>query len=166
MIIRNEEPKDEGAIAIVLAAAFKDHPFSNQREPLLVEALRVAGAMTVSLVAELDGEVVGHIAFSPVTIDGLAGGWLALGPLAVRPDRQGQGIGKVLVRHGLERLRALPALGCVLVGDSAYYGRFGFARAAGLGVAGVPPDYVLVLAFAGSAPEGTVEHHAAFRLVA
>ncbi len=80
-----------------------------------------------------DGQqVVGHIAFSPVTIDGRDLGWYGLGPLAVHPDRQRLGIGALLVRTGLDLLRDQAAQGCVLLGDPLYYARFGFRQDPGL----------------------------------
>lgn len=163
MMIRPEEPKDQAAIRTLLQAAFLHHPHSHQTEHLLVDALREAGALLVSLVAEEDGEVVGHIAFSDVLIDGQDCGWVGMGPLAARVDRQRRGIGSALVRAGLEAVRVLGRRGCVLAGDPAYYVRFGFKRAEGLTLEGVPPEYFLALAFEGeSGPEGAVTFHPAF----
>ena len=120
MIIRPESANDYHSIRCILIAAFADHPFSHQTEHLIVEALRASNALTVALVAEVDGKVVGHIAFSPVWIDGMDCKWFALGPVAVLPDFQRQGIGKSLVEEGLQAIRSLGAQGCVLVGDPAY----------------------------------------------
>lgn len=160
--IRAERPDDAGGIDAITRAAFRDHPHSRQTEHLIVRDLRQAGAMTVSLVAEAGTAVVGHAAFSPVTMGGGAGGWHGLGPLSVAPAWQRQGIGQRLVRDGLERLRQMGSLGCVLVGDPVYYGRFGFAAIPGVGVAGVPPEYVLCLPFAAPPPAGPVIFHPAF----
>jgi putative acetyltransferase len=162
MTIRDEMPKDFQVIGEITADAFKDHPHSNQCEPLLIEALRKAGGLAVSLVAEEGGMVVGHIAFSTASI-GKATNWYALGPVAVRPGRQGAGIGQALVRAGLDRLKAMGAKGCVLVGEPGYYRRFGFETDSRLGMAGVPPEYVLALSFGEELPEGEIEHHPAFR---
>lgn len=161
-MIRQERPQDAAAIASVIEEAFVDHPHSNQTEHLLVDALRQAGALTVSLVAEEGGEVVGHIAFSPVTIAGAEPGWMILAPVAVRAARQRQGIGRALVRVGLQAIRVRGACGCVLVGDPAYYGRFGFASRSGLVQKGVPPEYVLALSFGDAVPEGEIICHPAF----
>jgi putative acetyltransferase len=79
MFIREEREGDFAAIRLILAAVFRDHPYSNQREHFLVDALRSAGALTVALVAEEDGEIVGHIAFSPIQIDGRFQGLVWLG---------------------------------------------------------------------------------------
>jgi putative acetyltransferase len=162
MIIRDEGPQDIWVIRELVAAAFKDAPYSSQTEAAIVDGLRDAGALTLSLAA-VEGEVVlGHIAFSPVTIDGRERGWFGLGPLAVQPEAQGQGIGQALVRAGLARLRASAAQGCVLLGAPGYYGRFGFAACPQLRLADVPPEYFLALSFAGEPPAGEVRYHPAF----
>jgi putative acetyltransferase len=93
-----------------------------------VDDLRRSGRLTISLVAECDNGIVGHIAFSPVTIDDIPCG-LGLAPLAVRPDRQRQGIGGALIRAGVEACRSRRARFVVVLGDPGYYGRFGFQRA-------------------------------------
>lgn len=124
--IRPESPADYDAIRHVNVEAFRIHPYSQQTEHLIVEALRAAGALEISLVAEVDGEVVGHIAFSAARIGDTTEGWFLLGPVAVLSGSQGSGIGNALVEAGLEQLRSRGAAGCVLVGDPAFYQRFGF----------------------------------------
>jgi len=136
---------------------------SNQTEHFIVEALRSAGALTVSLVAELEGRVVGHIAFSPVTLSDGTEGWYGLGPVSVLPELQRRGIGKALIREGLTRLRALGPRGCCLVGHPRYYGQFGFENVDGLDVEGVPSKAFFALAFEGPMPRGTVQFHEAFQ---
>jgi len=89
---------------------------SNHTEHYIIEALRSAKALTVSLVAEVDGLVVGHIAFSPVTMSDGTKDWYGLGPVSVHPDFQRKGIGKALIQEGLSRLRNLKAKGFCLVG--------------------------------------------------
>ncbi|OGR34203.1 MAG: GNAT family N-acetyltransferase [Desulfovibrionales bacterium GWA2_65_9] len=163
MRIRPETPADHAAIREINIAAFADHPFSRQTEHLIVEVLRAAGALTLSLVAEDgDGVVVGHIAFSRAPIDGQDQGWHLLGPVAVLPALQRGGIGKALVHTGLDALRALGSQGCVLVGDPGYYTRLGFRQAASLVYPGVPPEVVLCSPLAGVEPSGLVGHHPAF----
>lgn len=162
--IRDETPADIDAIAEVTVAAFKTLAISHQTEHHIIAALRAADALTLSLVAEADGQVVGHIAFSPVTIADGTPGWYGLGPVAVAPAYQRQGIGGALIRAGLARLQALGARGCCLVGHPEYYGRFGFAHSRDLGVAGVPEEAFFALAFVGSLPRGEVVFHAAFDL--
>ena len=162
MIIRSETPRDLDAIRAVNIAAFAQHPFSQQTEHLIVEALRAADALEVSLVAEIDGEVVGHIAFSAAGIGGTSSGWFLLGPVAVLPDHQGKGIGRALVETGLDALRCRGACGCVLVGDPAFYRRFGFRQQPGITWVGVPDENVLCLSMSGDAPVGAVSYHPAF----
>ena len=166
MIIRPETPADHAAIREINVAAFAVHPFSQQTEHLIVEGLRADGALTVSLVAEAEGRVTGHIAFSSASIDGKDLGWHLLGPVAVLPDRQRQGIGSALVLAGLEVLRGLNAKGCVLAGDPAFYTRLGFRQAKELVYPGVPPEAVLCLALDGAEPTGEVSHHPAFAVKA
>lgn len=124
--VRQESSDDIEAIRDVNIKAFAHHPFSRQTEHLIVEALRDAQALTVSLVAEHDGRIVGHIAFSPTPINGDSLSWYALGPVAVLPSLQNQGIGSELIRNGLKSIQALGARGCSLVGDPNYYKRFDF----------------------------------------
>jgi len=162
MQIRPEAPPDAPAIAGVIQRAFAPEQFSSHTEQFIVRSLREAGALTVSLVADREQAIVGHVAFSPVTIAGRECRWYGLGPLAVDPTCQRQGIGAALVVAGLEQLRALSAAGCVVLGEPAYYGRFGFRPDPGLVYPGPPPEYFLAQAFAGPAPNGEVAYHAAF----
>ncbi|MGH7002344.1 MAG: GNAT family N-acetyltransferase [Alphaproteobacteria bacterium] len=162
MIIRAEVPADRAAIRSIVTHAFKDMAYSSGTEAAIVDALRRAGALTLSLVAVEAGEPVGHIAFSPVTIDGRDAGWYGLGPVAVRPDCQGKAIGSGLIREGLAQLAALGAGGCVLLGAPAYYGRFGFKAEPDLRLADVAPAYFQALPFGADVPKGMVAFHAGF----
>lgn len=161
--IRPERTGDAAVIAEVVGEAFAGHPQSRQTEPFIVAALRRVGALTVSLVAESDGMIIGHIAFSPVFISGEISSFHALGPLAVSPGRQRKGVGRALVRAGLDALRRAGWRGCLAVGDPAYYRRFGFAHHPDCNVPGIPQDYVLALAFDGAPVTGDITHHPAFR---
>ncbi len=163
VMIRNETDADVQAIADVTIAAFKTLGISNHTEQFIIAALRAAHALAVSLVAEVDGRVVGHIAFSPVTISDGAGDWYGLGPLSVVPEHQRQGIGKALIEEGLSRLKGLNARGCCLVGHPGYYTKFGFRNAPALVVEGVPQEVFFVLSFDGQIPRGTVTFHDAFK---
>lgn len=161
MQISSETPHDRDAIFTVTQAPFKDHPHSQQTEGHIVDALRRAGALTLSLVARQDEHVVGHIAFSPVLISDGSTRWYGLGPVSVAPACQRQGIGAALIREGLARLYAMGAAGCVVMGEPAYYTRFGFAADPALTYPGVPPEFFMALAFDGPA-SGKVAYHAAF----
>ena len=162
MIIRLETPRDVDSIRDITIAAFKDHPFSRQTEHLIVDALREAGALQVSLVAETGGDVVGHIAFSPAVVGDALTGWFLLGPVSVHPDHQGSGVGRALVEAGLEVLRLRRASGCVLVGDPQFYARFGFQQCGDATYPGVPAENVLCLALGDETPSGEIHHHPAF----
>lgn len=118
--------------------------------------------MTLSLVAELDGQVVGHIAFSPIAISDGARDWYGLGPVSLLPVYQRMGIGKALIEAGLARLKALGARGCCLVGHPEYYRKFGFENVPGLVHEGVPPEVFFALAFDGRYPSGKVSFHEGF----
>jgi putative acetyltransferase len=162
MDIEPEHPEHIEPIRALTTAAFEAVPYSSHTEARIVHALRQAGALTLSLVAIEDGEVLGHVAFSPVTIGGRREGWYGLGPVSVRPARQRQGIGQALIRKGLHRLQALGAHGCVLVGHPGYYPRFGFASDPALSYRDLPPEYLQRLVFQGESPRGEVEFHPAF----
>ncbi len=125
IIIRNEIDADVDAITEVTAAAFKTLEISNHTEQFIIEALRADSALTVSLIAEVDGHVVGHVAFSPVTISDGTQNWYGLGPVSVLPERQRKGIGKSLILEGLSRLKGLNAKGCCLVGHPDDYRKLG-----------------------------------------
>jgi putative acetyltransferase len=164
MVIRDEQPADIDAIRIVVANAFANQTTSNQIETAIIVRLRTSGALTLSLVAVESDEVVGHIAFSPVTIAGRNADWYGLGPVAVRHDRQRRGIGQALVRTGLRRLQTIGARGCVVVGEPDYYRRFGFNTHSQLIVTDVPSPYFLALPFAADIPAGQVRYHPAFAM--
>ncbi len=162
MIIRDERSLDVPDIAKVVAAAFTASSHGHHGEAAIVDGLRDAGALTLSLVAVEGGALIGHVAFSPVRIGGEDVDWFGLGPVAVRPDRQGVGVGQSLVYAGLERLTARGAGGVVVLGEPDYYSRFGFAAHAALKLAGVPATHFMALVLQGTAPRGAVDYHAAF----
>lgn len=162
ILIREETPNDADAISKVTAAAFKSLEISSHTEQFIIEALRSAGALTLSLVAEMDGRVVGHIAFSPITISDGTDHWYGLGPVSVQPAYQRMGIGKALIWEGLARLKALGARGCCLVGHPQYYRKFGFENVPGLSLDDVPPEVFFALSFDGRYPQGMVTFHEGF----
>lgn len=162
MTIRDEVASDVEAIDAVTIAAFKTHPISEHTEQFIVKALRRAGALAVSLVAEIDGRVVGHVAFSAISITDGTSGWYGLGPVSVLPELQRQGIGTALINQGLEMLKTRGAKGCALVGDPNYYKRFGFRNDPQLIHEGIPQEFFVVLPFGDEVPHGTVEFHEGF----
>ncbi|PJM87860.1 GNAT family N-acetyltransferase [Achromobacter ruhlandii] len=161
MRISAETPDDIDAIFTLTQQAFADHPHSQQTEGYIIDALRAAGALTLSLVAREDGRAVGHIAFSPVAISDGAADWHGLGPVAVLPAMQGRGIGAALIEAGLAALKARAAARPVVMGDPAYYTRFGFTATPALTYPGVPPAYFMAQAFTRPA-RGEVTYHAGF----
>jgi putative acetyltransferase len=163
ILVRSEQASDIEAITQVTYAAFlgkfSDHP----TEHLIVNGLREAAMLTLSLVAEVDGIIVGHVAFSPVTINETFMDWYGLGPISVSPELQKQGVGSKLIYDGLARLRDLGTKGCVLEGSPKYYQRFGFKPYAGLTYHASPaPEYFMALPFYDEVPTGQVEYHKAF----
>lgn len=161
MDIENERPEHVTAIRDLTARAFKDMPYSDGSEPVIIDRLRAAGALELSLMARKGRAIVGHVAASPVTISGDQG-WYGIGPISFEPAQQRSGIGSALMGAVLARLEARGAKGAVLVGDPAYYQRFGFRNDLGLRYADLEPQYVMGLAFKGEMPSGEIEFHEAF----
>ncbi|PKO32446.1 MAG: GNAT family N-acetyltransferase [Betaproteobacteria bacterium HGW-Betaproteobacteria-9] len=161
-MIRPETPADSAAIATLTTAAFLNAPHTSHTEAFIVNALRRAGALSLSLVAEQGGERVGHVATSPVVIADGTPGWHGLGPISVLPEHQGKGIGSALMRAALQALREQGAAGIMLVGDPGYYRRFGFRNEAQLVYPDIPPEYFMALPFTDALPHGTVRFHEAF----
>jgi putative acetyltransferase len=163
ILVRDETRYDAGVITEVTVAAFASMAISNHTEQFIIEALRTAQALTVSLVAEVDGRVIGHIAFSPVTISDGTQNWYGLGPVSVLPMYQRRGAGKALIHEGLSRMKGLGARGCCLVGHPEYYKKFGFDSLPELVHEGVPPEVFLALSLDGNMPRGTVTFHEGFK---
>lgn len=161
--IRTELPNDVAAVESVTIAAFALAAHADGNEYRIVTELRRVGALAVSLVAE-DGKgiVIGHVAVSRVTIADGARDWYGLGPLSVVPVYQGHGIGGALVKAALGALRRMDAAGCVLVGDPAFYARFGFRNEPALVHPGLPAEYFQAIALAGTVPSGIVAYHESF----
>ncbi|SIO26751.1 GNAT family N-acetyltransferase [Halodesulfovibrio marinisediminis] len=166
MLIRNEQKDDAGRISQIHYAAFNGHPMhapgAEPFEHLIVEYLRAFDALTLSLLAEEDGEAVGHIAISPAIVGKDSEGWFLLGPVGVLPDRQKSGVGSALIREALQLMQEMGAKGIVLVGSPEYYNRFGFKSLSGLTYSGVPDQFVLGLSFTENAPQGEIIAHEAF----
>lgn len=162
MRIRKEIPSDAAAIETVTVAAFRNAAHTEHTEQFIIRELRKSGVLSVSLVAEDDGAVIGHVAVSPITISNGATQWYGLGPISVAPEHQGRGVGAQLMAHALTELRALGAAGCVVLGEPGYYSRFGFTAESSLALPGVPAEYFQSISFNGSLPSGEVSYHAAF----
>jgi putative acetyltransferase len=180
--IRPEESWECEAISRIEYAAFLNHPMhppgAEPTEHLIVERLRAAGDLALSLVAEdeagdrigekdgcgagSESTLVGHLALSPATVGEDQDGWYLLGPVGVLPARQRQGIGSALIRESLRVMQDAGAKGLVLVGDPTYYARFGFRTYDTLEYPGVPHQYVQALVLHGEEPKGAIAAHPAF----
>jgi putative acetyltransferase len=146
----------------VTIAAFRNAPHTSHTEQFIVGALRKAGLLTISLVADREGTVIGHVAVSPVTISDGATGWYGLGPISVLPAHQRRGLGTRLLHEALRILREQGAAGCVVLGEPAYYSRFGFRPDPNLVLAGVPAEYFQAISLDFSRPHGIVKYAEAF----
>ncbi|MDT8894034.1 N-acetyltransferase [Halomonas sp. I1] len=160
--ISNESINDAARIHEVIAQAFLNALHTDHTEQFIVDALRRAGALTISRVAKVDGKIIGYVAISPVTLSSGTTGWFGLGPVSVLPEFQGCGVGSKLVKSSLSSLEAMGASGCVVLGDPGYYSRFGFKAVDGLFYPGVPAEYFQALSFSGEVPKGNVSYHEAF----
>ena len=160
--IRDERPGDIRAIHDLTKRAFAPMPFAGGNEQDLINMVRDAGALSISLVAEIDSRVVGHVAFTPATAADNTPGWFGLGPVAVEPELQRKGIGQQLINEGLRRLRGWNAAGCIVVGDPNYYQLFGFQLSPALTPAGQPPEYFMMLSLTASQPNAVVDFHPLF----
>jgi putative acetyltransferase len=159
--IRRESVADRDAIRSLTARAFSRLLFSDGSEPRIIDALREANAMALSLVAVRGEQIVGHVAFSEVGPPEQSG-WFALGPVSVDPSLQRRGVGSQLIEAGLRTLREQDAKGCVLIGDHRYYHRFGFVVAPAFAPPQYPPQHFQLVCFRGSLPEGPVTFHPGF----
>ena len=162
LTIRPEKPVDHAQIGVVTDAAFAEVGHSDGSEVQIVEKLRAEGDLALSLVAE-DGErIVGHVATSPVSISDGSKGWYGLGPISVLPSRQREGVGLRLMQRAIADMREKGARGIVLLGEPAYYSRFGFEHDPQLAFPGPPAEYFQRLVLDGNAPSGTVTYAPAF----
>ncbi|MHC5225099.1 GNAT family N-acetyltransferase [Ignatzschineria sp. LJL83] len=169
MIIRPEYIKDQQEIEQMILAAFKDHPHQDSEkgtiEHLIVNNLREADALSLSLVAELEGQLIGHVAFSRISINGQDLNWVVMAPVSVLPNYQNQRIGSQLIQEGLNRLLKSGTEGCIVIGDPKYYERFGFRHQHDLIVEGISSEYVMVKLFNTlGEPKGQVQFHSGFHI--
>jgi len=162
LLVRAEREGDRSAIREVIASAFDGMPYADGDEAELVDRLRSARALSVSLVAEVNETIVGQIALSPAYPSDGCGGWYALGPVSVLPSHQRSGIGGKLVRAGLRAIVELGAVGCMLTGDPDYYARFGFSLAPSNAPDNEPAEYFMVKLVGGPIPIGAIRFHTAF----
>lgn len=162
--VRPEVPSDIADIEALTVAAFLNAPHTSHTEHLIVNALRESDNLTISLIAEVDGKIVGHVAVSQISISDGSQGWYGLGPISVMPDYQGVGIGSQLMRQALATLRELGASGCVVLGEPEYYSRFGFKAEPSLVLPDVPCKYFQAISFDAPIPIGLVSYHESFNV--
>ncbi len=165
IVIRAERDTDRAMIRVV-----NDTAFGTPEEAMLVDALRTDGHVLLSAVADIDGQVVGHVLFGRMWIDtpGRVIDAVALAPLAVLPDHQRHGIGGRLTRFGLDRMRTLGESAVIVVGHPEYYPRFGFSSEATRSLESpFPADAFMALELVAGALHGVsgrVRYPAAFGL--
>jgi len=169
MNIRPEIQSDAAAIEALTYQAFENHPHhapgAKPTEHLIVNKLRASGELSLSLVAEDETGIIGQIALSPVAINGAVSNWYGLGPVSVVPTRQEQGIGGQLIKLAIKEIAAQGAEGVVLLGEPAYYTRFGFKSGSSLTLPGVPAEYFMARTLRGdetAIPVGEVTYSSAF----
>lgn len=166
MKIRAENHSDITEIETLIYRAFENHPHhepgAKPTEHLIANKLRDAKVLSLSLVCEDQTGIIGHIAFSPILINGEESVWYGLGPVSVMPERQGEGIGGALICEGLSQLKTQGIEGVVLLGEPKYYGRFGFESQPNLTFPGAPSEYFLAISLANNIPTGEVAYHSAF----
>lgn len=160
--IRPETMADHAAIEEVIARAFAPKPYADGDEQVLPDRFRANGALALSLVAERDGQIVGQVTLTPARAADGSTGWYGLGPIAVEPALQGQGIGGALIRAAIGWMRARDAAGCVLVGNPSYYSRFGWRAFAHLAPLGEPPEFFQILPLATADPASVIFFHPLF----
>ena len=162
MLMRLETAADRAAIHALTTAAFAPMRFSDGTEADLVDLLRESGDLTLSLVAESDGKIIGHAAFSPAEVSGSDGQWMALGPISVTVGLQRQGIGRKLIDEGCARLARARISGIVLTGNPAVYEPCGFSCDGALHHTGTPDKNVLWRSLDGTRASGHIRFAAAF----
>ncbi|MBT4160411.1 MAG: N-acetyltransferase [Gammaproteobacteria bacterium] len=160
--LRLETETDWSEIRDLTELAFRDRPYSGGDEQDVVDRLRSDGALTLSLVAIDAGKLVGQITFSPAEVADGSGPWFALGPVSVLPEKQSEGIGSKLILEGLERIRGMGALGCILTGNPDYYRRFGFEISPPNTPVEEEEEFFMLKLLHGNQPEGRFLFHKAF----
>lgn len=161
-LIRPERTDDHVTIYDITKRAFAPMPFSDGDEQELIGRFRDAGVLALSLVADMDGTVVGQITLTPAFAADDSAGWFALGPIAVAPEFQSKKIGSKLIDAAIVWLHEQEAAGCVLVGNPAYYNRFGFAQYPALAPNGEPSEYYQILPLRVQEPSVVVDFHPLF----
>jgi putative acetyltransferase len=162
LLIRTEEPQHIETIQDLIRRAFAPMPFGDNNDQHLTNRFRSAGVLSLSLVAEKEGVIAGHVALTPAVHESGAAGWFALGPLAVEPHLQRRGIGTALIAEAKAWLASRGAAGCIVMGDTNYYPRHGFLPAPETAPVNEPAAYFMVLAMQRQIPPGSFAFHPLF----
>ncbi|MCX2979894.1 N-acetyltransferase [Halieaceae bacterium IMCC14734] len=162
LLIRKECAADCDSIRSITVSAFRGMPYAGGDEQDVIDRLRSANALTLSLIAVIEEEVVGHIAFSPATTSDGSCPWFALGPVSVIPERQCKGVGRALIENGLAQLKSMNALGCILTGNPAYYKKFGFQLAPENAPSNEPAEFFMLKQLSSGVAQGQFSFHEAF----
>lgn len=160
--IRPEAPGDEAAIHDITKRAFVGRPHSDGDEAEVIDRLRGDGDLALSLVAVSAGTVIGQVSFSTARLSNGETGWYVLGPIAVVPERQGEGVGRALIAAGESAVRDLGAKGMTVLGDPQIYGRFGFVRDTPMRQEDELGTYLQVKTFGPAIPDTTITYARAF----
>ncbi len=160
--IREERAGDEAAIRATTLRAFEGHPYSDGDEADVIERLRADGDLLLSLVAEDDGTIIGQVTYSTARLSNGDEGWMVIGPIAVEPSRQGEGIGRALMDAGERAMQARGAKGITVLGDPQLYGRFGYIQHTPLKLAGELGEFMQVKSFGAPIPDVEIGYAPAF----
>lgn len=160
--IREECDTDHAVIRSITKRAFRGVPYADGDGQDVIDRLRFTNALTLSLIAVLHQEIVGHIAFSPAKVGNGSYPWFTLGPVSVLREHQYQGIGSALIEGGLTQLREMNALGCILTGNPLYYQKFGFKPVPENAPPNEPDEFFMLKLLSSQAPDGQFAFHRAF----
>lgn len=160
--IRDERAGDEAAIRQMVERAFTGHPYSDGDEAQVIDALRADGDLVLSLVAEDGNAIVGQVTYSRAILSNGEEGWMVVGPVAVEPARQGEGIGRALMEAGEARMQAMGAKGITVLGDPDLYARFGYRQHTAMTLEGELGEYLQVKSFGAPIPAATITYAPAF----
>ncbi|WP_338241824.1 GNAT family N-acetyltransferase [Aurantiacibacter hainanensis] len=160
--IREERAGDEAAIHALTERAFDGQPYADGDEADVIDRLRAAGDLKLSLVAVEDGHIIGQATYSTARLSNGDDGWMVIGPIAVQPSRQGEGIGRALIEAGEAALKARGVRGITVLGDPALYSRFGFRQHTPLRQEGELGEYLQVKSFGATIPDATIGYAPAF----
>ena len=160
--IRPEEAGEESAIRELTKRAFVGEPYSDGDEHHVIDRLRADGDLVLSLVAVSDGTIIGQVTYSAAALSNDEADWMVLGPIAVEPDRQGQGVGRALIAAGEAAMRGRGVKGITVLGDPEIYGRFGFVSHTAMRQDDELGTFLQVKSFGAEIPAATITYAPAF----